>query len=195
MTDTTERWLPVPGFEGRYEVSDQGRVKSLERCVTISDPRKGKGFFVHNIPEKIMKQKLCRCYWQVTLSKENSQQTFNVHQLVAQAFLGPCPAGFEVCHGDKGRSTNTLDNISYGTRSKNNSNDKLRDGTAQLGERNCRSKLNSSLVVEMRRLKDEGWSYSQLAEFAGVTRAAARFAVTGRTWGHIPRDKTSTPAR
>lgn len=110
MTD--ERWLPVVGYEGRYEVSDQGRVRSLLRGGRYLKPlydRKG--------------------YLYVCLTGARSvQKRYPVHGLVLGAFTGPRPPGMVCRHGTGGKEDNRLSNIRWGTPSENNY-DLVRDGT------------------------------------------------------------------
>jgi len=120
MTVGSERWLPVPGYEECYEVSDYGRVRSLDRSVRCA----------HNATRRVRGQLLTPIrgshgYFAVSLSR-NDKRT--IHTLVLEAFVGPCPPGMECCHGPGGADDNTLANLSWGTRSKNMS-DTIRDGT------------------------------------------------------------------
>lgn len=103
-----ERWLPVAGFEGLYEVSDQGRVKSLKRLVK----RKTKGDYI--VKERILKP-FTRGdgYVFVPLSKNGTRCTKSVHRLVAEAFI-PNPDNLpEVNHKDENKSNNELGNLEW----------------------------------------------------------------------------------
>jgi len=98
---TCERWLPVVGWLGLYEVSDWGRVMSLPRPYCAG---------------RVLKNKLLPSgYVQVSLSVDGKVSHHTVHRLVAAAFLGPCPEGQEVLHADDDRSNNRLENLSYDT--------------------------------------------------------------------------------
>lgn len=100
---TPERWLPVVGFEGYYDVSNRGRVRSIYRPGVARTGR-------------VLKKKILpNGYVQVSLSVNGKVSYRNVHRLVARAFRGPCPEGEEVLHGDDDRANNRLDNLSYGT--------------------------------------------------------------------------------
>lgn len=67
-------------------------------------------------------------YLSVALSEGGKRTTKQVHRLVAEAWIGPCPNGQEVCHGEGGQLDNSVSNLRYGTRS-DNGLDKRRDGT------------------------------------------------------------------
>lgn len=109
-----ERWRPVAGFEGEYEVSDHGRVFSVPR-----GPK---------VPGGILKPGVhAKGHLQVQLGKGRMVQ---VHHLVMFAFVGPRPEGLEICHGNGDPADNRLGNLRYGTRS-DNEWDKVRHGTHQ----------------------------------------------------------------
>lgn len=92
-----ETWKPVVGYEGLYEVSDWGRVKSVGR---------GKERILKLTPNTLG-------YLQVSLHKNGEQKTCKVHQLVMRAFVGECPDGYEVDHYDWDRKNNRLNNLRY----------------------------------------------------------------------------------
>ena len=121
---TIERWKPVNGYVGIYEVSSHGRVRSLDRVVTYSDGRvrRYKGKVLRTTP----KQR--GGYPVVCLYSQDKGQTRHIHALVAEAFIGPRPEGMEVCHGDGDPANNRLDNLRYGT-SRENKLDTVRHGT------------------------------------------------------------------
>lgn len=107
---TPERWLPIPGWEGKYEVSDQGRVKALARVD-------------HHVDGRVMHRR--ELIFKATPSK-NGYPTVNltgdivyVHRLVLLAFDGPKPDGMETRHLDGVKTNNALSNLRYGTSSEN----------------------------------------------------------------------------
>src|SRR5215469_1648817 len=100
-----ERWLPVPGYEDLYEVSDQGRFKSLRKNKIMSPAPQYKG------------------HMQVALYKGGSRIPDYVHRLVLLAFTGPAPAGTECRHLDGNPRNNRLENLAWGTRSENSLDD------------------------------------------------------------------------
>src|SRR5512139_4065704 len=95
-----ERWLPVPGYEGAYEVSDRGRMRSL------AGGRRSGG---------ILKHRLTRGYHHVGLYKGGKVRTHRVHRLVLTAFVGPPPDGMVALHRDDDQDNNTLANLYWGT--------------------------------------------------------------------------------
>lgn len=109
-----ESWRDVPGFEGKYQVSDQGRVRSVDHRVRlvvrgIETSRKS--------PGRLLRPGRTRSgHVSVAIGKNNSRL---VHQLVLEAFMGPRPDGYEVLHLNHLPWDNRLVNLKYGTRSEN----------------------------------------------------------------------------
>lgn len=121
---TIERWKPVKGYEGIYEVSDHGRVRSVDRTVNYSDGR------VHRYKGKVLSAGLSKRggYPLVSLYTQGKNQSHYVHSLVAETFIGPRLEGTEVCHSDGNPTNNHVGNLRYGT-SSDNELDKVRHGT------------------------------------------------------------------
>lgn len=107
----TEVGRPVVGYEGIYEVSSMGRVRSLERDIV---ERGGKRR--HWTSQTLMLHLTEKGYHQVYLQGGRQRR---LHQLVAEAFLGPCPPGCEVRHRNGDHGDSRLLNLEYGTRSQN----------------------------------------------------------------------------
>lgn len=120
-----EEWRPVVGFEGLYEVSNHGRLRSVARTITRHNGR------TQPIPQRILKLKPNpQGYWRIGLTKELAdRQVFHfVHRLVLEAFIGPCPDGMQCRHLDGNPGNNFVTNLRWGTSSENNL-DKVGHGT------------------------------------------------------------------
>jgi hypothetical protein len=123
-----EQWLPVKGYEGLYEVSDQGRVKRVEGRVWNR-----KGYWLTR-KEGLRKLGVdSDGYLIVILSKEGVSRTKKVHQLVLQAFVGDCPDGLQTRHLNGKRNDNRLSNLAWGTAAENMA-DIERHGKRRRGE-------------------------------------------------------------
>ena len=125
--DDLEIWKPVPGYEGLYEVSSHGRVRSLDRRERITGPkagfrwRRGRMIRLFTMPST--------GYLCVRLSRDGKVATRSVHSLVLEAFAGLCPPGQEACHGPGGQQDNRWpENLRWGTRSENTL-DQIAQGT------------------------------------------------------------------
>jgi hypothetical protein len=108
MFADAENWRDVPGYGGRYQVSDHGRVRSfaLSGRAKILTPRPRNSRQPHL---RVM----------LTKKRHEDQQRFYVHRLVAEAFLGPCPEGYVVHHRDGNPLNNAVDNLEYCTHAQN----------------------------------------------------------------------------
>lgn len=116
-SSSAEQWRPVVGYEGLYEVSDHGNVRSLDREVRKAN-RWG-GVSVCTLIGKPLASKADRGYRQVTLSRDGVPWDVRVHTLVLTAFDGPRPVGCEALHGDGDGSNNVRRNLRWGTSSEN----------------------------------------------------------------------------
>ncbi len=118
----SERWKPVPGWEGIYSVSDQGRVRSENRTVALPCGQ------VRSYRQRILSPTVDdagRC--QVNLKNGNVVRKVRVHTLVLEAFVGPRPEGMESCHFDDDSTNNRLENLRWDT-SLANKQDMARNG-------------------------------------------------------------------
>lgn len=160
-----EEWRDVVGYEGRYQVSSLGRVWSALSNKYLKLVLGNHGYLV------------------VGLHKNRKQTTACVHILVLEAFVGPCPPGMEACHGLEGSLVNTVVNLSWGTHSKNNGEDKVRDGKHNRGERKGGVKLTSNQVKEIRQRYVPGVvTLRQLADEYGVSFNQIRRIVKRFEW-------------
>lgn len=127
MGDLSEQWRPVVGYEGLYEVSDRGRVRSLDRVITrpetVRGPREARrrGAVMKPFPQS--KQG----HLQVNLSKDGSTRKGSVHILVLEAFVGPRPVGLNGLHANDIPTDNRVENLRWGTISENG-HDAVRNG-------------------------------------------------------------------
>ena len=169
-----EIFKDIPGYEGFYQVGNQGRVKSLSRKyspveIILSPGRDKDG------------------YPRVVLYRDKKSLSIKVHQLVMLTFVGECPKGLQINHIDGNKENNHLDNLEYCTPAENvqHAHDTgLR--VSPYGEDNGRSKLTESQVLEIRgRYKASGVSQRKLAQEYGVNHATIGFIVRRETWNHI----------
>ena len=118
-----EIWKDIKGYEGYYQVSNFGRVKSIERKVNKWDG-------IRTINERILKQNLSHNgYYFVSLSKNGKRRTYRVNRLVAEAFI-PNPDNLpQVNHKEENKLNNNVENLEWCTSKYNNNygthNDKI----------------------------------------------------------------------
>jgi len=182
----TEVWLPVPGYEGLYEVSNRGRVWSVPRRDRLGRPWGGKLLIEHLGNQG---------YTEVTLYRGGRQRTWQIDRLVMRAFVGPPPQRQEVCHGRGGPRVNHWpENLRHDTRASNHA-DKKRDGTWQGGERNANATLTEADVIEIPRLWEstrhlgrwhpDRWTQHKIGDKYGVGRSIIGRIILGKNWKHL----------
>jgi hypothetical protein len=148
-----EIWRPVVGYEGLYEVSDLGNVRSLDREVV--GVRYGK-----EVTWKLKGKMLKPCQdgnYGLLAVKLPLARTRKIHRLVMEAFVGPCPENMEVCHWNGIPSDNRLENLRYDTHSAN-MQDAIRHGSYH--SEKCKAgyaKMLSAYTPERRSLAARRW--------------------------------------
>lgn len=165
-----ERWLPIPGYEGLYEVSDLGRVRSARRkgCKGIvMRPRKASGNHLF-----------------VGLCRDGKYQNVLVHRLVLTVFVGPCPPMEEACHADGDPKNNALTNLRWDTR-KANIADRFKHGTFPIGEKCHWAKLNEEKVRAIFSRIQKGVRIGAIAKEFQVSHSAVSMIASGKRWSHL----------
>jgi hypothetical protein len=173
-----ENWKSIPSWEGRYDVSDLGNIRSLSyRGVKRKEPL-------------IMKASFNDWgYLQIALFDRRWKKHYRVASLVLLAFVGPRPKGKEVSHLDGNKTNNKLSNLRYET-ARENQHRLKEHGTCQYGEMNPFHKLTSQDVLEIRSLKKLGFSLSNLAAKYKVNPSHISRICLGLAWRHLlPKDK------
>ena len=170
-----ERWKQC---HPNYEVSDQGRVRR-------STP--GSGTRVGHILKPAPNNKGYLC---LHLKDHGVTLSYTVHKLVATAFLGPCPEGFEVGHENGDKTDCRASNLVYQTRSQNMKHayavcgrvPKVPDHT---GSKHGMSKLVESQAIEIYQLRRAGVSGKTLARLFEVSTAVVSDIHNDKAWTHV----------
>lgn len=143
-----ESWRPVVGYEGHYEVSDQGRVRGVDRIIVDRrNTRLFKGKVLVATPNKWG-------YLQVPLSKDGKVKRATVHRLVTMAFHGIPDDGQVCCHNNGVKADNRAANLRWDTRSANEL-DKLVHGTHRGSQTHC--KRGHPFDAENTRIRADGY--------------------------------------
>lgn len=170
-----EEWRPVVGWEDIYEVSDFGQVRRICAGWAV---RKGK---------VLRWRKNSQGYWSVWLCRDGKKFGRFVHRLVAEAFLGPCPEGWQVNHKDYNPGNPRVDNLEYVTPSENVRHAYQHGRFCALrGERHWAAKLNWPAVQAIR-ASDE--PTRRLAEHYGVSMSLIQQIRAGKIWQQPPPDE------
>lgn len=186
-TIDVEIWKPVTGWEGSYEVSNLGRVRSLARQAAYEriDAYSGRVIAVtrKHAGKLLRPGRTSTGHMTVSLGRGNTQY---VHVLVLTAFVGPCPYGMEGLHFDDVPANNRLGNLRWGTRS-DNVKDAIRNGGFPLGVRHHMAKLTEQQVALIK-AELPTKSTDRLALEHGVSGASIRQIKRGETWVHVGGD-------
>ena len=169
-----EVWKPVKGYEGLYEVSSLGRIKSLERTTLAKNAKKS-----YVVKQRILKQAPNnQGYLTVNLAKEGNRKTFKIHAVVAAVFLGEKPHQEEVRHGVGGRLDNSVQNLSYGTH-EDNERDKIRDKTSN-------HKFSAEEILEIRQIyREKQLNMRQLSILYDVDAGCIYKIVNYKSYKHV----------
>lgn len=176
MTMIQETWRDVPGYEGSYQVSDLGRVKSLPNA--------------RRFTELIMKQSAHKRSGHMIVNLTESrggkwaQKTHWVHRLVLLAFVGPCPNGMEGCHNDGNPKNNRLDNLRWDT-PVGNATDRVAHGTHAIGAQNPRAKITEKQALEIKARIAAGETNESIAADYPLTTIGIKSIRNGYSWSHL----------
>lgn len=149
-----EQWKPIPGYEGLYEVSDQGRVRSLSGMQTIKTRWGG-------VTQRKTVGKVLRAhinvnrggYRYVNLNKDGVAVSRRVCRLVLAAFIGELQAGQQACHNNGNALDDRLDNLRWGSAAEN-AGDRRKHGTHKANEDHPMAKLSDEQVHIIRQSKE-----------------------------------------
>lgn len=173
-----EIWREVPGYDGWYECSTEGRVRSWKSPGNNQAGERPRS----DVPRPVRPACTRGEYLFVNLSRGGAVKSFRLNRLVLTAFEGPPFEGAQACHRNGDRSDNRLDNLYWGTPAENQT-DKERHGTQVRGESMATARLDRAKVAEARSLwAGGGVTILQLAERYGVSGPTIWKAVTRRTW-------------
>lgn len=174
-------WKEIKGYEGLYEISNLGRVKSLERY------KKAKGEGKTLLPEKIMKVQVARNgYKTLPLCKNCIYKYHTVHRIVALSFLPNLQNKRCVCHKDGNKLNNNVNNLYWGSY-KENLEDQKKHGTFICGEISYLHKLNEKQVRVIKHILNipNHISYRQIGEIFKVSEFAIFDIKRGKSWKHV----------
>jgi hypothetical protein len=171
-------WRAIPGYEGRYEVSDEGQVRSLSHTT----PHIWRGRSVARPHRGRMLALVLDSYGYPVV---NLRPRVRVHRLVLMAFVGMPTAGQVGRHLDDNRQNNAVSNLAWGTQADNHA-----DAIRNYGHFNRGSNSKSAKLTE----DDVRWVRRNASRLAGkamarqlnVTPTTIRGIIRGRIWSHLP---------
>lgn len=170
-------WKDIPGYETLYKVSNYGEVLSIKRNIILIPHVNASGYLA------------------ITLCKNNIRNTRTIHRIVATAFFGK--SDLTVNHLNGIKTDNKVTNLEYCTRSENNShayriglhdskNKKLSKKMKKaLSEDSPRAKLKEKDVLEIRKLRKEGYKNNDLAKMYNVHPVTISLIITNKNWNKL----------
>lgn len=175
-----EFWKPIPGYEGHYEASNHGRIRSVSRLNVTSRLRVDGSPIVERRKSVMRSFRLNPAgYYLVNLSKDGVRKTLAVHVLICSTFHGERPSRMHNAAHNDGVPTNCrADNLRWATY-KENLADRHAHGTAPTGENQYGAKLTWDKVREIRASKD---APKVLAERYGVFPGHIRKILRNEKW-------------
>lgn len=179
-----EIWKDIKGYEGFYQVSNTGKVKSLDRTTVYKNGR------VCKLKSKLLKlNDNSKGYLWVYLSKENVSKSFYIHRLVAVTFLDNIENYKEVNHLNAIKSNNHVSNLEWCTRVQNMQHaydNNLRIPKGAVGERNAKAKLNERQVKEIYDLYlGKELTQKEIAKIYNIDRTIVSGITIGKYWKHL----------
>jgi hypothetical protein len=169
-----ELFKDIPGYEGRYQVSNLGRIK------------------VHREKQKY-KPMLCSIratnslsngYKNITLGFKSRKKTFLIHRIVMLAFYGPPGGGMVVNHKDGIKYNNNLKNLEYITQKENIAHAR-ENGKIPRGEQHYFSKFSEKDIIKVKKLIADGLTQKEVAHLFNVRQPTIHKIITGKTWSHL----------
>ena len=165
-----ELWKPVVGFEGCYEVSNLGKVKSLRRT-------KNNNGFAQNVYERILAQAQTN-YPSVSLWLDGVLTVKKVHRIVAEAWIPNPENKPEVNHIDANRQNNCIDNLEWVTRQENCTHAKV-NKLMPSGKNHVKTKVDASDVFAYW-ARNKDLTHQQIANNFGISQSRVCQIVGGK---------------
>ena len=164
-----EIWKDVPGYDGDYQASNHGNVKS----------------FKYKEPKLLSLPQGPNGYRRICLSHKNATKCLLVHRIILLTFIGaPANSRFQGSHLDGSRTNNRLENLTWES-SKDNVSRKREHGTAGIGEKNPKAKLTDKKIIAIRFLLSIGLKEMALAEMFRISNASIYYIKSNKTWKHV----------
>jgi len=183
MDDTQEIWYPIPGYEGYYEASSFGRLRSLGACFihpySGKTQRKGKV-----LSQSVKKNRYSSRYMTSIFSIAGKHKTVMTHQCVCAAFNGPRPERMVAAHINGNSLDNRAINLQWVT-CKENTAHMVAHGTARHGEKHHNAKLTAEKVLRIRTIAAEGVGATEISKRFNVSRASIRSVIIRKTWADV----------
>lgn len=164
---TPEYFVDVKGYEGKYRVSNKGRVYSLLNDMFRVSTIGGRG------------------YYEVGLHNNGKRKTVKIHRLIANHFISNPKKKKEVNHIDGDKTNNSISNLEWCTRRENNKHARLTGLNKDMGETHHNAKLKESDILMIRELRSSGLTHREIASKFNVTRKCITSILNKKRWSHV----------
>lgn len=178
----SEQWRDICQWEGFYQVSNCGRVRSLDRNC------RQRGGTTRVLAGRILKGRVNNCgYRVVPLSHLGRLEVLQVSRLVVRAFIGEIPPGMQVNHIDGDKTNNAVENLEIVTPSQNIAHARQTGLVNQkYGDKTANAILNDETVKAIiRALKHGTKTQAQLARDHGVNKSTVHLISKRKNWRHL----------
>lgn len=177
-TFVMEKWKDIQGFNGYYQVSNKGRVRSFRYKAS----KKGR----RDNPVMLKPNKKKNGYVQYGLTKNGATKTFTAHRLVAIAFLPNKDDKLQINHIDGIKHNNNVENLEWCTASHNRKH-AFKIGLSSMdGENHPQSKLTREDVLDIRNAyRLNCFTHQDIADAYGIGRKAVTKIINRQRWKHI----------
>jgi len=185
----TEEWRAVVGYEGFYEVSNFGNMRTNTRTF-LRPHNKTSSLVEYTYKGAPIKPWINATtgYPMVVLNRRGEKKKKeSVHRMVLFAFVGAPSDGMICCHADGNPKNNRLENLRWDTYSSNVA-DARRHGRAALGEKNKSAKLTATKVQRIRKRLKDGDSCAEISRTYDVTPEAIGAIKLGKNWAWLPHE-------
>ena len=186
MRTIKEIWKPIPGFEGYYEASNLGRIRSINEI----------NVFVRKDGKEIRRKHNCKIlkpifdgkkfYLQVSLSKNGVSKRYLIHRLIAKTFIDNPLNLPEVNHKDEDKTNNCVSNLEWCDHKYNNNYGSKK--TSSNGENNSMNKFPEEVIREVKKLyipKDKEFGATALSKKYNMSITHIVAIAKGRKWGWL----------
>jgi hypothetical protein len=179
MSIVDEIWKDIPDYEGFYQASNLGRVRSCDRTIVTS---LGANQFLKG---RILSPSVAGRYALVQVCKHGVRTMVAVHILVARVFLGDRPDGLVINHIDGCRFNNSASNLEYCTQTENNHHARATGLNNAHGQNHKRSKLKDSDIAVIRDRLLNGEKQTSIARDYGVDKQIISRISRKRSWNGV----------
>ena len=175
----TEIWKDIKGYEGYYQVSNLGRVQSLNRTVKVKTKA---GEFERFFTGKVLISSLRKGYPRIILSKNSIHKHKSIHRLVAEHFIENPNNLEQVNHIDCNKENNNVNNLEWVTHV-GNARHAVENGMYKRGSKHIQSKVKIKHVPQILKLYfEDGLLQNEISDKYNVAQTMISTIISGKSW-------------